>query len=65
MGKKNLILLSILVVGIGLTYLFEEKRNQNKTEELNQKASIIDVKKVGELETIKGIKLNKRRYHNA
>lgn len=58
MGKKNLILLGVLILAIGLTYIFEEKRNQDKTEELNQKASIIDVKKVGELESIKGLKLN-------
>jgi hypothetical protein len=55
---KNLSLFIALIFALGLTYLFEEKRNKDIELEQNQKLAVLDIKTFGELKSFKGIKLN-------
>ena len=55
---KNLVLFLILILALGLTYIFEEKSN-NDLKTLNAKASsLLDAEKLGDITAIEGIKLN-------
>jgi hypothetical protein len=55
---KNFSLLVLLIIGVLLTYLFEERANKIK-EVLNaKKTALLNVEDYGELKGVKGIKIN-------
>lgn len=56
--NRNFLLFIVLIVALSLTYIFEEKRNKDKAEELARKTAILDVNELGDLTAFSGIKLN-------
>lgn len=49
MKKTNLILLGVLILALGLTYLLIEKRNQDKTVSEDKEAKVLNFDKLGEI----------------
>lgn len=56
--NRNVLLFIALIIALGLTYVFEEKRNKDRAEELARKTAILDVNELGDLIAFAGIKLN-------
>lgn len=56
--NKNLILFLVLVAAIAVTYWFEERGNQNAIMSEARKTEILNAEKLGELEAVKGIKID-------
>ncbi len=55
---KNLFLFLILVLALGVTYFFEERGNLNAQKLESQKTEILNAEKLGELQGVKGLKLD-------
>lgn len=61
MKHKNIFLFILLILAIGLTYIFEERRNILDEKRDAKKSALLDVEKLGEITGITGIKLNFER----
>jgi hypothetical protein len=56
--NKNLLLFFILIAALAITYWFEERGNRNAMMTENQRTEILNAEKLGELKSVKGIKLD-------
>jgi hypothetical protein len=65
MKNKNLLLLLLLIIGIALTYWFEEKGTADKRNEAKTHYSILDARELGDLKAIRSIKLNMKKAGEA
>lgn len=58
MKYKNPILFGILILFLVLTYFFEEKAGIDQKNKKDQEAMILDTNSLGEMKSLKGIKIN-------
>jgi len=65
MNKKNLWLLVCLILALILTYVFEERANIMSEKEKIITSTLLNADSLGELKTLKGIKLNFYKKGNA